>query len=158
MTFNSPLTILNETFGYDQFRDQQAEIIDCLVAGHDALVLMPTGGGKSLCYQIPALIRPGIGIVISPLIALMQDQVDALTELGIRAAYLNSSVSMERQRDIQSDLRSGHIDLLYIAPERLVLMQSTLKKRRVLPPPRTAVIMSVSQLHGLGTARGRRRE
>jgi ATP-dependent DNA helicase RecQ len=120
MTFNSPLTILNETFGYDQFRDQQAEIIDCLVAGHDALVLMPTGGGKSLCYQIPALIRPGIGIVISPLIALMQDQVNALTELGIRAAYLNSSVSMERQRDIQSDLRSGHIDLLYIAPERLV--------------------------------------
>ena len=120
MTFNSPLTILNETFGYDQFRDQQAEIIDCLVAGHDALVLMPTGGGKSLCYQIPALIRPGIGIVISPLIALMQDQVEALTELGIRAAYLNSSVCMERQRDIQSDLRNGHIDLLYIAPERLV--------------------------------------
>ena len=120
MTFNSPLTILNETFGYDQFRDQQAEIIDCLVAGHDALVLMPTGGGKSLCYQIPALIRPGIGIIISPLIALMQDQVEALTELGIRAAYLNSSVCMERQRDIQSDLRNGHIDLLYIAPERLV--------------------------------------
>lgn len=120
MTFNSPLTILNETFGYDQFRDQQAEIIDCLVAGHDALVLMPTGGGKSLCYQIPALIRPGIGIVISPLIALMQDQVEALTELGIRAAYLNSGVCMERQRDIQSDLRNGHIDLLYIAPERLV--------------------------------------
>ena len=132
MTSDSPIKILNRIFGYDQFRDQQADIIDCLIAGDDALVLMPTGGGKSLCYQIPALIRPGIGVVISPLIALMQDQVDALTELGIRAAYLNSSLPIEQQRAIQNELRNGQIDLLYIAPERLV-QSYTLELLKSLP-------------------------
>ena len=87
------LEILNNTFGYTDFRHNQAEIVDTMIAGKDALVLMPTGGGKSLCYQIPALVRGGLGVVISPLIALMQDQVDALKQLGVRAAFLNSTLT-----------------------------------------------------------------
>ncbi len=116
---DSALQILNNTFGYDQFRGNQQAIINELAQGRDALVLMPTGGGKSLCYQIPALLRPGVGIVISPLIALMQDQVDALTQLGIKASFLNSSLSHEQQRQVENDLYNNAIDLLYIAPERL---------------------------------------
>ena len=112
------LDILRETFGYDAFRGDQARIIETVVAGRDSLVLMPTGGGKSLCYQIPALLRGGTGIVISPLIALMQDQVDALRELGIRAGFLNSSQDLEEAHDVTRALRSGEIDLLYVAPER----------------------------------------
>ena len=91
------LEILNDTFGYPDFRLNQAEIVDTLVRGEDALVLMPTGGGKSLCYQVPALVRDGIGVVISPLIALMQDQVDALNQLGVRAAFLNSTLSYQQR-------------------------------------------------------------
>src|SRR6195952_2097727 len=87
----SPADVLGRVFGYDEFRGPQAEIVDHVVAGGDAVVLMPTGGGKSLCYQIPALVRPGVGVVVSPLIALMQDQVDALTALGVRAGFLNST-------------------------------------------------------------------
>lgn len=122
---NSPqnttaLDILRNTFGYDSFRAPQDEIIDLVAAGHDALVLMPTGGGKSLCYQIPALLRAGVGVVISPLIALMQDQVDSLRQLGIRASYLNSSLTSVEQRSIEQALMAGEIDLLYIAPERLI--------------------------------------
>ena len=116
---NTPIEILKTVFGYDQFRGQQQEVIEQLIAGHDALVLMPTGGGKSLCYQIPALIRPGVGIVISPLIALMQDQVNALLQLGVRAAFLNSTLSLEQSRSIEQQLLNGELDLLYIAPERL---------------------------------------
>ena len=112
--------ILKQTFGYDSFRHHQADIIQQLLDGKDALVLMPTGGGKSLCYQIPSLVREGTGIVISPLIALMQDQVDALTQLGIRAAYLNSTLSFEDQKQVVQRLLSGELDLLYIAPERLL--------------------------------------
>lgn len=115
----TPHHILKHTFGYDQFRGPQQAIIDELLAGRDALVLMPTGGGKSLCYQIPALLRPGVGVVISPLIALMQDQVDALTQLGIRASFLNSSMSRDQVYATERALVSGGIDLLYIAPERL---------------------------------------
>lgn len=115
----TPQYVLKDTFGYDHFRGQQQAIIDELMAGRDALVLMPTGGGKSLCYQIPALLRRGVGIVISPLIALMQDQVDALTQLGIRAAFLNSSLSRDAVYATERALVSGGIDLLYIAPERL---------------------------------------
>lgn len=115
----TPQYILKHTFGYDHFRGPQREIIDELMAGRDALVLMPTGGGKSLCYQIPALLRPGVGIVISPLIALMQDQVDALTQLGVRASFLNSSLRRDQVHDIEKALMSGGIDLLYVAPERL---------------------------------------
>jgi ATP-dependent DNA helicase RecQ len=112
--------ILRDVFGYERFRGDQAAIIEALLAGRDALVLMPTGGGKSLCYQLPALIREGAGLVVSPLIALMQDQVRALHELGIEAAFLNSSLSREKQADVIRRFRSGDIQLLYIAPERLV--------------------------------------
>lgn len=114
------LGVLQNTFGYDSFRHPQQQVIDTLTAGNDALVLMPTGGGKSLCYQIPALLRPGVGVVISPLIALMQDQVDSLRQLGLRASYLNSSLTGLEQRDIEQALLSGNVDLLYIAPERLL--------------------------------------
>ena len=114
-----PIEILKAVFGYDKFRGQQQEIIERLIDGLDILVLMPTGGGKSLCYQIPALIRPGVGIVISPLIALMQDQVSALLQLGVKAAFLNSTLSFEESRKIEQQLLNGELDLLYIAPERL---------------------------------------
>jgi len=115
----TPLQILRSTFGYQNFRGLQAEIIDRLIAGGDALVLMPTGGGKSLCYQIPALLRPGTGVVVSPLIALMQDQVEALRQLGVRAAFLNSALAPEDQRRVEVEFLEGSLDLLYVAPERL---------------------------------------
>ncbi|PQJ94995.1 DNA helicase RecQ [Chromatium okenii] len=117
---DSPLRVLNRVFGFERFRGAQAEIIDLVISGGDALVLMPTGGGKSLCYQIPALLRPGTAIVISPLIALMQDQVDALRQFGVRAAFLNSSLSLEQARQVERQLIAGSLDLLYIAPERLL--------------------------------------
>jgi ATP-dependent DNA helicase RecQ len=113
------LNILQETFGYPAFREPQSTVIDAVINGDDALLLMSTGGGKSLCYQIPAMIRPGCGIVISPLIALMQDQVAALRQLGIRASFLNSTLTAEEVYAIESSLRKGELDLLYIAPERL---------------------------------------
>lgn len=112
--------LLKQTFGYDQFRGHQQEIIDALLQGQDVLVLMPTGGGKSLCYQIPALLRHGVGIVISPLIALMQDQVDALLQVGVKAGFLNSSQSSQQQFEIEKQLLAGDLDLLYVAPERLI--------------------------------------
>ena len=112
--------LLQSLYGYDRFRGHQAEIIEHVRAGNSALVLMPTGGGKSLCYQIPALLRDGVGIIISPLIALMQDQVDAMQQLGVRAAFLNSSLDHSEQNRIEQQLLAGELDLLYIAPERLV--------------------------------------
>jgi ATP-dependent DNA helicase RecQ len=116
---NSALHVLQQVFGYDSFRPPQAEIIDTVVAGGDALVLMPTGGGKSLCYQVPSLVREGCGVVISPLIALMQDQVSALHEAGVNAAYLNSTLEWDEVRRIEDALLRGELDLLYLAPERL---------------------------------------
>lgn len=113
------LEILNSTFGYSEFRHNQADIIETVIAGQDAFVLMPTGGGKSLCYQIPALVREGVGVVVSPLIALMQDQVDALRQVGVKAAFLNSTLNAQERRAVESDLRQGQLDFLYIAPERL---------------------------------------
>ena len=110
---------LRRVFGYDSFRGQQQEIIDHLIGGGDALVLMPTGGGKSLCYQIPALVRPGTGVVISPLIALMQDQVDAMRALGVRADFLNSTQDPGQRRLVEAEFLAGELDLLYLAPERL---------------------------------------
>jgi len=110
---------LRRVFGYDSFREGQQEIIDHVIAGHDALVLMPTGGGKSLCYQIPALVRKGTGVVVSPLIALMQDQVDALSGLGVRAGFLNSTQDPGDRRLVEDAFRAGELDLLYLAPERL---------------------------------------
>jgi ATP-dependent DNA helicase RecQ len=114
------LDLLSSVFGYPGFRGQQQAIVEEVAGGGDALVLMPTGGGKSLCFQIPALMRPGTGIVVSPLIALMQDQVDALTEAGVRARYLNSSLDSATQREVEDLLVAGELDMLYVAPERLI--------------------------------------
>ncbi|KRE84826.1 ATP-dependent DNA helicase RecQ [Rhodanobacter sp. Soil772] len=116
----SALDLLQSVFGYSSFRGQQQAVVEHLSEGGDALVLMPTGGGKSLCYQIPALLRQGTGIVVSPLIALMQDQVDALREAGVAAAYLNSSLGAEEQREVERQLLAGELNLLYVAPERLL--------------------------------------
>ncbi|MEV8527956.1 MULTISPECIES: DNA helicase RecQ [unclassified Streptomyces] len=110
---------LHRIFGYESFRGAQGEVIEHVVAGGDAVVLMPTGGGKSLCYQIPALVRPGTGVVVSPLIALMQDQVDALRALGVRAGFINSTQDFEERRTVEAELLAGELDLLYLAPERL---------------------------------------
>jgi ATP-dependent DNA helicase RecQ len=121
MASSSPQQILHDVFGYNQFRHQQQAIVDHVIAGQDALVLMPTGGGKSLCYQIPALARDGLAIVVSPLIALMQDQVEALQQLGVNAAFLNSSLSAEDNARITREVVSGEIKLLYVAPERLMV-------------------------------------
>ncbi len=118
------LTILQDTFGFEAFRSHQGDIIASLIEGDDALVLMPTGGGKSLCYQIPAIAREGCGIVISPLIALMKDQVDALQLLGVRASFLNSTLDATTAAEIEDALLSGRLDLLYIAPERLIQMRT----------------------------------
>ncbi len=115
------LSVLQKTYGYASFRGEQAEVIDHVINGGSAFVLMPTGGGKSLCYQIPALCREGVGIVISPLIALMQDQVDALKQLGVRAAAINSSMSPASIGQTKARIRSGEIDLAYVAPERLLM-------------------------------------
>lgn len=112
--------VLSSIYGYQQFRGQQEDIIQSLVGGQDALVLMPTGGGKSLCYQIPSILRQGTGIIVSPLIALMQDQVDALQQLGVHAAFLNSTLSTQDVHLIEHQLKDGQLDLLYIAPERLL--------------------------------------
>ncbi|WP_449555792.1 DNA helicase RecQ [Kocuria rhizosphaerae] len=130
-TSSSPLEVLTRVWGYDAFRGQQAEIIEAVTGGEDALVLMPTGGGKSLCYQIPALVREGTGVVISPLIALMHDQVAALEQLGVRAAYLNSTQTAEERRAVEGRLLAGELDLLYLAPERLPVAADLLDRARI---------------------------
>ncbi len=119
--------ILKHTFGYAEFRGAQKEVIETVLQGQDSLVLMPTGGGKSLCYQIPGLVRPGMAIIVSPLIALMQDQVSALQQLGLRAAYLNSTLSREEHNRVMRGIYDGELDLLYVAPERL-LQEHTLER------------------------------
>jgi ATP-dependent DNA helicase RecQ len=129
----APLEVLRRVFGYDAFRGDQAAIIDQVVGGGDALVLMPTGGGKSLCYQVPAIVRPGTGVVVSPLIALMQDQVDALEAVGVRASFLNSTQDPDQRRAVEQAFVSGELDMLYLAPERLKLdsTKSLLDRGRV---------------------------
>ncbi|MBT8137214.1 MAG: DNA helicase RecQ [Gammaproteobacteria bacterium] len=116
----TPIDLLRDVFGFDSFLGQQSQVIDAVLNGQDAMVLMPTGGGKSLCYQIPAMLGTGTGMVVSPLIALMQDQVSALREVGIRATFLNSTLNAKRQRQVFEQLEAGELDLLYLAPERLV--------------------------------------
>src|SRR5215210_4290667 len=116
----SALSLLKSIFGYSEFRGAQAEIIGHVAEGGDALVLMPTGGGKSLCYQIPALMRDGCAVVVSPLIALMQDQVAALTQAGVKAKVLNSSLDAQTAFHTERDFAAGDLDLLYVAPERLL--------------------------------------
>ena len=116
-----PLQVLHDVFGFAAFRGEQVAIIDQVIDGGDALVLMPTGGGKSLCYQVPALCREGTCVVVSPLIALMHDQVEALRQLGVRAAALNSTLDYAAASAVEKDLREGRLDLLYVAPERLLM-------------------------------------
>ncbi len=130
---DAPLNLLNRVFGYPAFRGEQAAIIDTVAAGGDALVLMPTGGGKSLCYQIPALLREGCAVVVSPLIALMHDQVAALRELGIAAAFLNSSLDTATAMRVERDFATGKLKLLYVAPERLLTQrfQGLLEQTRI---------------------------
>ena len=117
----SPDTVLESTFGFKTFRPGQRDIVEHLLSGQNAVVIMPTGGGKSLCYQLPALVRPGMGVVVSPLIALMRDQVLALRELGVRAECLNSSLSAEESHSVVSRVYRGEIDVLYLAPERILM-------------------------------------
>ena len=124
--------LLRSVYGYAEFRGRQEEVIAAALAGRDALVLMPTGGGKSLCYQLPALARPGVGLVVSPLIALMQDQVAALRQLGVRAAFLNSSLSFYQQQEVLNAVAGESLDLLYLAPERL-LQEDTLERLAQVP-------------------------
>jgi len=114
------LKILKSVFGYGSYRPRQEEVIAELLAGKDVLVLMPTGGGKSLCYQIPAMVRPGTGIIISPLISLMENQVSALLQSGVKAAFLNSSLDIDKGRRVENQLIDNALDLLYVAPERLM--------------------------------------
>ncbi|MCZ6855683.1 MAG: DNA helicase RecQ [Gammaproteobacteria bacterium] len=137
-----PLDVLREIYGYDEFRGQQLAIISAACEGRDSLVLMPTGGGKSICYQIPALLCPGLGIVVSPLIALMQDQVGALRQLGIAAAFLNSSQSAAEQQSVIDEIEAGTLDLLYVAPER-VLQEQTLD----LLSRHTCSIIAIDEAH-----------
>ena len=129
---NTPRETLKKIFGYETFRAPQQEIIDCLINGEDVFVLMPTGGGKSLCYQIPALHRPGVGVVVSPLISLMKDQVDSLVACGVRAAFYNSSLNSVEARRVLAMLHEGKLDLLYIAPERL-MSEEFLERLQGLP-------------------------
>jgi ATP-dependent DNA helicase RecQ len=138
----TPLDILRTVYGFDTFRGRQAEVIDHLIAGGDALLLAPTGGGKSLCYQIPALLREGTGIVVSPLIALMQDQVAALRQLGVRAAFLNSTLSAQEQHQTAAQLQAGDLDLLYLAPERL-LREDTLEQLTAV----SCAVIAIDEAH-----------
>jgi len=141
-TREQALAILQKTYGYRSFRGEQAEIIEHVVAGGNAFVLMPTGGGKSLCYQIPALCRNGVGVIISPLIALMQDQVDALTQLGVRAAAINSSMTAASVEKTKRLIRAGELDLVYVAPER-VLMEDFLALLHASP----IALLAIDEAH-----------
>ncbi|HVJ30042.1 MAG TPA: DNA helicase RecQ, partial [Gammaproteobacteria bacterium] len=134
--------VLREVFGYSSFRGRQEAIIEAALAGHDSLVLMPTGGGKSLCYQIPALVRDGVGLVVSPLIALMEDQVGALREAGVAAAFLNSTLRRREQEEVIAALRRGKLDLLYLAPERLLQDET-----RELLREATVSIVAIDEAH-----------
>ena len=146
ISHSSALQVLRDVFGYPAFRGAQAEIINHIEHGGDALVLMPTGGGKSLCFQIPALLRPGCAVVVSPLIALMQDQVDALTQLGVRAACLNSTVDWREAQNIEQKIFSGQLDLVYIAPERL-LLDRTLAMLDALSEANKLALFAIDEAH-----------
>ena len=143
---NGARAVLKKVFGYAAFRGPQEEIVHHVAAGGDCLVLMPTGGGKSLCYQIPALLRPGTGIVVSPLIALMQDQVSALREAGVRAAFLNSSLSAEEAGQVERGLAAGDYDLLYVAPERLLMPRFLAQLERLQAAARLA-LFAIDEAH-----------
>jgi len=143
---DAALETLHRIWGYDAFRGEQAAIVEQLVGGGDALVLMPTGGGKSLCYQIPSIVRPGTGIVVSPLIALMHDQVSALAAVGVRAAFLNSTQDAEQRREVEQALLAGDLDMLYLAPERLSLESTRSLIDRVVAGPGIA-LFAIDEAH-----------
>ena len=145
-TARTALDLLRDVFGYPAFRGAQAEIIGHVAGGGDALVLMPTGGGKSLCYQIPALLRPGCAVVVSPLIALMQDQVDALIQLGVKAAVLNSTLDWRAAQAVEQAIFSGNLDLVYIAPERL-LLDRTLAMLDALDEAGKLALFAIDEAH-----------
>jgi len=145
-TATKALGILRDVFGYPAFRGAQAEIIEHIGSGGDALVLMPTGGGKSLCYQIPALLRPGCAVVVSPLIALMQDQVDAMIQLGVKAACLNSTLDWREAQAVEQAIFSGNLDLVYIAPERL-LLERTLSMLDALSEAGKLALFAIDEAH-----------
>ena len=142
----SARSVLKQVFGYAAFRGPQEDIVRHVAAGGDCLVLMPTGGGKSLCYQIPALLRPGTGIVVSPLIALMQDQVSALREAGVKAAFLNSSLPAAEAGAVERGLAAGDYDLLYVAPERL-LMPRFLQQLERLHAAAQLALFAIDEAH-----------
>ena len=146
MAESRALGLLRDIFGYPAFRGAQAEIIEHVANDGDALVLMPTGGGKSLCYQIPALLRPGCAVVVSPLIALMQDQVDALTQLGVKAAVLNSTLDWRQAQAVEQAMFSGALDLVYIAPERL-LLERTLALLDALDEAGKLALFAIDEAH-----------
>ena len=146
MSSGTAQQILRDTFGYTSFRGAQQAIVEHVVSGGDALVLMPTGGGKSLCYQIPALLRQGVGIVVSPLIALMQDQVDALKQLGVAAAFLNSSLEANAAREVSRQLIRGELKLLYVAPERL-MTESFLNLLERLQQDNNIALFAIDEAH-----------
>ncbi|MGN6742027.1 MAG: DNA helicase RecQ [Amnibacterium sp.] len=145
-TAPAPLDVLRRVFGYESFRGRQGEVVDRVVAGGDAVVLMPTGAGKSLCYQIPALVRRGTGLVVSPLIALMHDQVDALRAVGVRAEYLNSTQGPDERQAVEAALLAGDVDLVYIAPERLALESTRRLLDRVAQGPGLSVF-AIDEAH-----------
>src|SRR5258706_328638 len=142
----SALHLLNTVFGHAEFRGAQEAIVSHLAAGGDALVLMATGGGKSLCYQLPALLREGTALVVSPLIALMQDQVAALKQLGVRAAFLNSTLDATQSRAVRNDFSAGKLDLLYVAPERLV-MDSMLEQLSQMYDESRLALFAIDEAH-----------
>ena len=146
---DAPLRVLRRVFGHHDFRPHQREIVEHVLAGGDALLVMPTGGGKSLCYQVPALLRPGTGIVVSPLIALMQDQVAALRQAGVRAAFLNSTLPPADQHRVETLLRHGELDLLYVAPERLLQERTLalLAAVRDAGPPAGLALFAIDEAH-----------
>ena len=150
---SSAAGVLHRVFGFREFRPYQGEIVEHLVAGGDAFVLMPTGGGKSLCYQIPAIVRPGVGIVVSPLISLMKDQVDALLASGVRAAFYNSSLDSSEARRVLARLHGGELDLLYVAPERLMTdgflerLRGLGDDREPAPPPAAIALFAIDEAH-----------
>jgi ATP-dependent DNA helicase RecQ len=142
VTGTDPQHVLQSVFGYDEFRPYQEPIIDRVIGGGDAAVVMPTGGGKSICYQIPALVRAGCGVIVSPLISLMQDQVDALQQLGVRAAVLNSSLGAEDRRAVEEQLTHGRLDLCYVAPERATRSRFKDMLRRAEP-----AVLAIDEAH-----------
>nr|MCU0528720.1 RecQ family ATP-dependent DNA helicase [Cyanobium sp. Prado107] len=143
---NDPLEVLRRVWGYPAFRGPQEAIVRHVIGGGSGLVLMPTGGGKSLCYQVPALCRPGLAVVVSPLIALMQDQVEALRQLGVAAAALHSGLEREEAEGVWRALQGGGLDLLYVSPERL-LGGDLLSQLAALPGPQPLALFAIDEAH-----------